>query len=644
MSAATRHQDTALQTGRPEVRRGTDAIVASTYRPLLKGLLVPGLIYYCCITIAHLIIETGASRAILSGLALTTAFAFGFAYFRLLRETISLPRLEAVGAAVFSLVYLNVALYQVLHFEPQKLIYFVIIVVLFSLSAATRRLAVAGVVVPMVTLYYYAYTGGPAVMGEYGFVGFAGAVSAGGMSWLVRGVVLRAVKARLTAEELRISAQRAAHYDLLTALPNRRQFFSELSALTRQAERHGESFYVGVADLDGFKPVNDLYGHVAGDALLSEVGRRLGHFASPSHFIARLGGDEFAFILKGVSGEDEVVEFCNQIGNALREKFDVNGAKVGISCTFGAARFPDAGREGQLLYERADYALYSAKQTSRGDLVLFNERLENEMNRNGEIDHTLRNSDLAEELFVVFQPQVDAIEQKTVGFEALARWHSKTLGMVPPDVFIRGAERAGLIEQITAILLQKALAAMAEWPEHIRLSFNLSVRDLMSPASISTICWLVRESGIDPRRIEFEITETSVMTNFDLACESLKILTADGSRIALDDFGSGYSSFGYIHRLPLNKIKLDRCFVTQLQEGGSSRNVAKAIIELCRTLELDCIIEGVETEDDLENMLIAGGRYFQGYLFSKPLGARAAQTYLAKELGLDLPGEERAAS
>ena len=315
----------------------------------------------------------------------------------------------------------------------------------------------------------------------------------------------------------------------------------------------------------------------------------------------------------------------------MRDTYFLGGVTANISGSVGFVRcVSDQFTTSQLL-ERADYALYFAKQNLRGAPVVFTEKHETEMRDFSQVDQTLRTSDLDAELSIMFQPQVDVIENRTVSFEALARWNSCKLGSVRPDIFIKAAERSGLITQITLILLEKALKQVREWPAQTRVSFNLSARDLRSGISITNICKAVRESGIDPHRIEFEITETAMLTDFEQACEALARLKAMGCRIAIDDFGSGYSSFSYIHRLPVDKIKIDRSFVVQLLQHNSALKIIKTIIDLCRNLNLDCVIEGVETQSEMNKLAQIRARYIQGYLFSKPMLAEQVGLYLQAE-------------
>jgi diguanylate cyclase (GGDEF)-like protein len=429
---------------------------------------------------------------------------------------------------------------------------------------------------------------------------------------------------RLSQENFRL-----ANVDSLTDLPNRRQFFHRLALLAERAGTEEHKFVVGVLDLDGFKAVNDLYGHGVGDRVLKETGQRLLQLSDDTHFIARLGGDEFGIIVDGVLDSEAVLAVGAQICSAFDQPFFISGILAKIGGSIGFAVAPEAGTTAELLYERADYALYHAKARFRGQPVIFSREHEVEIRKISTIEHTLRRIDLDAELSLHFQPIVNVETTRLVGFEALARWHNPVLGDVPPDIFISVAERTELIGTITQVLLRKALAAARSWPEHIFLSFNLSMRDLVSQSTILQIVTLIERSGIDPRRIIIEVTETALMQDYEQVQASLGTLRSMGLKVALDDFGAGQSSLSYVHQLSLDKIKIDRGFIRNIATQENSRNIVKTVIDLCRNLKFDCVVEGVETEEQVEIIVRLGCSMMQGYFFSKPMPQDQTAAYIA---------------
>ncbi|MGO9742289.1 MAG: putative bifunctional diguanylate cyclase/phosphodiesterase [Roseiarcus sp.] len=422
---------------------------------------------------------------------------------------------------------------------------------------------------------------------------------------------------------------RLANVDVLTDLPNRRQFFTNLHELLRLAARDDKRFVVGVIDLDGFKSVNDFYGHVTGDQLLVEAGRRLKDIADESVSLARLGGDEFGVVIDGDLCEEQINVYGERICAALRAPFLLSNATAQIACSIGFATYPEAATTAELLFERADYALYHVKQHARGRSVIFSREHEIQIRQFASVENCLHNADLEQELSLNFQPIYDVVRGDVVAFEALARWDSPKLGRVPPDVFIPVAERTNFVSQLTQILLRKALAHVRAWPDDIRISFNLSARDVGSAEAILKIIATIESSGVIPERIDLEVTETALIHDFDKGCECLKALKALGVRIALDDFGSGYSSLSYVHRLPLDKIKIDRSFIKDVETQGNSRDIVKTIIGLCQNLKLECIIEGMETNEQVQVLRGLGGEMMQGYYFGKPMLAGAVPGFLA---------------
>ncbi|KMO19209.1 hypothetical protein SQ03_08475 [Methylobacterium platani JCM 14648] len=438
----------------------------------------------------------------------------------------------------------------------------------------------------------------------------------------------RMIGQRVELERLSRENLRLANLDALTGLPNRRSFFASLDRALDEAEG-GAGFVVGLVDLDGFKPVNDAHGHGAGDAVLQEAARRLRQVVGEAGVVARLGGDEFGLVLRGAPSAGTTGE---AIRTALGAPFRLpNGSTAQIGASIGFAAHPEAGRKAAVLVERADYALYYAKAHSRGDAVLFTEEHERRLRTQSLIEQALRHADLAREMSLVFQPIVDVRRGRTVAFEALARWTSPELGPVSPAVFVPIAERAGLITRITAVLLGQALAAARAWPDPVALSFNLSMADIASPQAAENIVAAIRASGLSPARVILEATETALIQDVAQAQAVLATLRANGIAIALDDFGTGYSSLGYVHRLPLDKLKIDRSFVSEITADPASRDIVTSIVALARNLKLDCVVEGIETAEQADLLEGLGCVLMQGYHFRRPMAFADTLPYLDAE-------------
>lgn len=438
-------------------------------------------------------------------------------------------------------------------------------------------------------------------------------------------VASQAVANRLSEENARL-----AHTDSLTGLPNRRHFFQCLEEMTSASAAEETPFALAIFDLDQFKPINDTYGHTAGDQVLAETGRRLAGFADDRVIVARLGGDEFGLLLREPGGPEAAIRFCDGICEALQQPIAWGGLRLVAGCSGGLAKFPRAGREAAALFDRADYALYHSKVNRRGATTLFSQEHEDRIRAERAVETALRSADLAAEMRMHYQPILDTDTGRIALVEGLARWTSPVLGQVPPDRFIAAAERCGMIHQVTLLLLRQALADCALLPSDVGLSFNLSAHDLASPETVVAIIASVRKSGIDPARLTLELTETALMRDFDQAKEAIVALRSLGIKIALDDFGTGYSSLGYVHRLPLDKIKIDRSFMAAVDSdvGGS---VIATILNLCQNLGLDGIAEGVETAGQLVALHRHGCRFIQGYLIGRPMPVAELLAQLRRE-------------
>jgi diguanylate cyclase (GGDEF)-like protein len=422
---------------------------------------------------------------------------------------------------------------------------------------------------------------------------------------------------------------RNSNIDSLTGLPNRRNFFSELEQRTTNATKFGGGLMLGILDLDGFKPINDVHGHRIGDRLLVEVADRLRAHLEPHVFLGRLGGDEFVIFSNQFLDPDAIVQAEENIEMLFEMPFEIEDISVRIGCSIGYAEFPSAAKTAQDLFERADYALFFAKQNQRGKAVRFSAKHEADIRETSSINRALANADLESELWIAYQPIVSTITQQPIGFEALARWNSPELGNVPPMNFIVAAERSGMISQLTPLLLRKALEGAATWPDQVRISFNLSAVDIASPLSILKIISAVQHSGVKPSRIDFEITETAVMGNLAQATEALNALKTLGARISLDDFGTGYSSLSCIRELPLDKVKIDRAFISRIETDYAARLILRTMIGLCTGLGHDCVVEGVENADQVDFLRKEDCRFMQGYFFAKPMSGDLVHEYLA---------------
>lgn len=441
------------------------------------------------------------------------------------------------------------------------------------------------------------------------------------------------VSARDNAQALISENFKLANLDPLTELPNRRQFFAHLDREFERAKLQGHRLAVGVMDLDGFKPVNDLYGHAVGDALLIEVGRRLRDACGDKLHLARIGGDEFAVIGADFGCERELIAAGNRMCDVLRVPFFLHEATVHISGSIGFAIYPDHAEAALALFERADYALFRSKRNHRGEATIFSSRDSAQIHRDVEIEQALHSADLEKELSVAFQPIIEVETGRTIAFEALARWNSPVLGAVPPGLFIPVAERGGFITKLSCVLIEKALDVAVKWPDDVHLSFNLSAYDIGAAASVVRLVSTVLKSGFNPERIDFEITETAIMKDVKEARETIEILQSLGCGISLDDFGTGYSSLTQLHSLPLTKIKIDRSFVADLHVKPASHKIVRSLLALSRDMGLGCIVEGVETEAELDELRALGCTNVQGYLISPPLSEKAALAFLQKERG-----------
>lgn len=408
-----------------------------------------------------------------------------------------------------------------------------------------------------------------------------------------------------------------ANQDGLTKLANRRSFANFLNKKLAD-ENQQDSFIVGLIDLDGFKPVNDIHGHAAGDRVLTEVSARLKKLLPKDIMLARIGGDEFALVIDHSTDHKEIQLLGKGITEVLQKPFTMRTGLVQISGSCGFAIYPEAGNTADELMDRADFALYEAKSRARGCSIIFSTEHEQLIRQKSQVELALTQSVSSQQMTLHYQPIVDGNTGKIVGLEALARWFHSELGHIPPDQFIAIAEKTGIVTEITLSLFEQAIQQLSLWPEPLYLSFNLSVHDVINRKTLVQLKHILDKHGVASSRVQFEITETTMMSDLEHCSNITRELQQMGFKIALDDFGSGYSSLSYLHKLAFDTLKIDRSFVHNLHVDQRSQGIVKTILALCESFNVSCTVEGVESEEQKDLLLALGCTHMQGYYFYRP--------------------------
>jgi diguanylate cyclase (GGDEF)-like protein len=373
-------------------------------------------------------------------------------------------------------------------------------------------------------------------------------------------------------------------------------------------------------DLDRFKAVNDTLGHLAGDQLLSEVARRLQSTVRDTDVLARLGGDEFAIIQEGGADQREgAAALALRIIEAISNPFDLNGQEVAVGTSIGIAMAPENGVEPGELLKRADLALYNVKSSGRNDYCLFRNEMLEMVHTQQSAERELREAVAERQFELHYQPVVDIKTRELIGVETLVRWRHPTKGMIPPDNFIPLAETTGLIVPLGEWILAQACADAANWPEHVKVAVNISAIQFKKGNLFEIILATLVKSGLQPERLELEITETSLLENQDAHLTTIRQLKNLGLSIALDDFGTGFSSINYLTIFPFDKIKIDKSFTKGILSRADCKAVVASSLALAKGLGIITTVEGIETEDQLDYMRAAGVELAQGYLFGKPV-------------------------
>jgi diguanylate cyclase (GGDEF)-like protein len=432
--------------------------------------------------------------------------------------------------------------------------------------------------------------------------------------------------------EQRVAAARISHmalHDALTGLPNRVLFHIKLGEAVARSLR-GVSSAILYLDLDHFKTVNDTLGHPVGDALLREVTRRLAGQVRETDTVARLGGDEFAIVQSSVDQPDDATSLASRLIDVLSAPYSVSGHQVVVGTSIGIAVLPGDGDDPDLLLKNADLALYRAKEEGRGRYRFFEPEMDARMQARRALELDLRKALANGEFEVFYQPLINIQTRSITGFEALVRWHHPERGLVQPNDFVSMAEEMGLIVPLGKFVLRQACVDAVGWPGSPKVAVNLSPVQFGSGTLVADVAAALRDSGLSPKRLELEITESVMLDDTDAVLVILYQLRTLGVGIAMDDFGTGYSSLSYLRRFPFSKVKIDQSFVRGLGQGGDCDTIVAAVADLCTRLGMTTTAEGVETEDQMQRLRAGNCTEAQGYLFSEAIPADRVMALFAE--------------
>jgi diguanylate cyclase (GGDEF)-like protein len=439
-------------------------------------------------------------------------------------------------------------------------------------------------------------------------------------------------------EESREHFRHVAFHDRLTDLPNRALLINHLQLSIDRVRLHPDHLFALLfLDLDRFKNINDSLGHVAGDQLLTSIARRLEECLRPMDTVARLGGDEFAILLDGLEDYRDAIRIAERAQKELSRPLTINGHEVYTTASIGITLSTIGYEHPENILRDADTAMYHAKEKGKARYEIFDAVMHARAVARLQLENDLRRAVERAEMLVHYQPIMALDTNRLAGFEALVRWQHSQRGFISPADFISIAEETGLIVELGRMVLQESCRQMRAWQlahptqRGLTISVNLSGKQFTQPHLIEQIREILEETGLDPRCLKLEITESVVMENAEIAKSMLMQLRSLGVKLSIDDFGTGYSSLSYLHRFPVNTLKIDRSFIGNLSMGDENMEIVRTIMTLANNLGMDVVAEGVETEKQLAQLKEMKCEYGQGYLFSRPLTAEAASALLQKE-------------
>lgn len=432
--------------------------------------------------------------------------------------------------------------------------------------------------------------------------------------------VARDISSRKKVEKL-ITYQ--AYHDLLTKLPNRAMLYDRLDLAMKQAERTGETLIVMFLDLDRFKLINDSFGHVVGDQLLVEVAGRLKAEIRMGDTLARLGGDEFMLLLPQPTSREQAESVAQKLIDGLQKPFLLKNKEVYINVSIGISVYPDDSDEINRLINNADMAMYEVKSTGKNDYTFFNDTIEHAAAEKISIESGLRNALKNNELELVYQPQINVQTRQIVGVEALLRWNHPQRGLLSPNYFIEQAEESHIIDQLSEWVLNRVAVDLFSnkifLESQIKVSINLSATDIRHKEFPENLIYFTEKYGIDPSRLEIEITENMFMNDIQACTHKLQVLSNRGVSIAIDDFGTGYSSLNYLRELPVHTVKIDYSFISEIEHSKKGAALVAAIVGMAQGLGIDIIAEGVENSAQSDYLESLNCYIMQGFLFSEPV-------------------------